>query len=202
MATPSQWQGAASGAASGAVLGTEILPGWGTAIGGVIGGAAGYLGTPKRPKYNVLPESDQNKALAAASAFGINPSVQRGISLAEQQAAEDTNTAQNYTSNTSSILNVLKSLNSNKNLAAQAYLGQNAQLQTQGRQQLMGANMNAIDEQDKGWNYNINQPYQNLVQGNREIMKGSTENIWRLLDSLKAQGYLKNQVGPNATLDV
>jgi len=32
-----------SGAASGAMIGTEILPGWGTAIGAVAGAAFGYL---------------------------------------------------------------------------------------------------------------------------------------------------------------
>jgi hypothetical protein len=40
----SKGQGAASGAATGASIGTSILPGWGTAIGAVIGGAAGYFG--------------------------------------------------------------------------------------------------------------------------------------------------------------
>lgn len=37
--------GAASGAASGALLGTSIMPGWGTAIGAVGGGLAGYFGS-------------------------------------------------------------------------------------------------------------------------------------------------------------
>ncbi len=43
----SSWQGQAAGAAtgalSGAALGTQILPGWGTAAGAVIGGLGGYL---------------------------------------------------------------------------------------------------------------------------------------------------------------
>jgi hypothetical protein len=37
--------GTISGAASGAMAGTAVLPGWGTAIGAVVGGAAGYLGS-------------------------------------------------------------------------------------------------------------------------------------------------------------
>lgn len=36
--------GAAAGALSGAAAGTYVLPGWGTAIGGLIGGIGGYLG--------------------------------------------------------------------------------------------------------------------------------------------------------------
>jgi hypothetical protein len=37
------WASAATGAASGAVTGTAISPGWGTVIGGLVGGAAGYF---------------------------------------------------------------------------------------------------------------------------------------------------------------
>jgi len=40
----SQGASALGGAASGAAMGTSIMPGWGTLIGGVLGGAAGYLG--------------------------------------------------------------------------------------------------------------------------------------------------------------
>ena len=36
--------GAGSGAATGAIIGSEILPGWGTAIGGIAGGALGLFG--------------------------------------------------------------------------------------------------------------------------------------------------------------
>jgi hypothetical protein len=36
--------GIGTGAASGAALGTEILPGWGTVIGGVLGAGAGAIG--------------------------------------------------------------------------------------------------------------------------------------------------------------
>jgi hypothetical protein len=37
--------GAVGGAASGAALGSQIYPGWGTAIGAVLGAGAGYLGS-------------------------------------------------------------------------------------------------------------------------------------------------------------
>lgn len=45
LSNQSQLGGTLGGAASGAALGTTILPGWGTVIGGIVGGAAGYLGS-------------------------------------------------------------------------------------------------------------------------------------------------------------
>jgi hypothetical protein len=43
VASKNQWGNAASGAASGAAMGTMVAPGWGTAIGGLAGGATGYF---------------------------------------------------------------------------------------------------------------------------------------------------------------
>jgi len=42
--------GAMAGAAGGAALGSQIMPGWGTAIGAVVGGIAGYFGGPDQKK--------------------------------------------------------------------------------------------------------------------------------------------------------
>jgi hypothetical protein len=39
-----KWQNSANGAASGAAMGSMIMPGWGTAIGGVAGGLMGAFG--------------------------------------------------------------------------------------------------------------------------------------------------------------
>lgn len=187
--------GALNGGITGFAAGGPIGP-IGALIGAVGGGALGALGgQKKRPKYNISPEVDENKALAAGSAFGLNPAIQTGLNQADQAAAEDVNTAQNYTANTGSILNVLRSINSNRNMTKQNLLGQGAQIQAQGKAQLAQANQQAIDEKDKAWNYNQNQPYQNQVAGNRDLMKGTTENFWRLLDSLHAQNLLNPAQG-------
>lgn len=189
-----QGQAILGGATSGALAGASFGP-IGAGIGGVIGAGIGAL-KPKRPKYTVRTETDENKALAAQTAFGLNPSVARGLNMADQTAAEDINTAQQYTNNTGSILNVLRSINSTRNATGQNLMAQNSQLNLQGKSALMGANKDAIDENDKGWNYNVNQPYQNAVAANRDILKGGTENFWRLLDSLHAQNLLKsNTIG-------
>jgi len=53
---PSKGSGALAGAGQGAAAGTMIMPGWGTAIGAVVGGIAGYLGADEahyQPWVNV-----------------------------------------------------------------------------------------------------------------------------------------------------
>lgn len=56
--------GAATGAASGAVAGTTVMPGWGTLIGGVIGGIAGLF-TPKSSQ--AAPATGTTAGLASPS---------------------------------------------------------------------------------------------------------------------------------------
>lgn len=61
--------GALSGAASGAAAGTAIMPGWGTAIGAVVGGIGGLLagGQKAAPVAEFKPvdvQAEQQKALA------------------------------------------------------------------------------------------------------------------------------------------
>lgn len=190
--------GAVRGGATGATIGTEILPGWGTAIGAVGGAALGYFLTPNRPKYTIDPAVAANQALGQQAAFGTNAAISKGQSQADQQEAQDVNTAQNYTSNTGQILNVLRSANSNRNATNQNLSIANSEAQSQGRSQLMGANNAAIDEKDKAWNYNVNQPYQNQVAGNRNFQQGNSQNWWKLLDSLNAKKTLNSGFGSNA----
>jgi len=188
-----QAQGALSGAESGALLGTEIEPGIGTAIGAIGGGILGYFGTPKRPNYNLQDEASQNKALGMGAAFGQNRAITEGNSMADQTASQDINTAQQYSSNAGTILNTLKAINNNRNQTKQGLSISDANLRASGRGTLMGANSGMIDEADKAWNYNVNQPYQNQVAANRDMMKGNTENFWKLLDYSRANKLLQNQ---------
>ncbi len=55
--------GVGTGALSGAAIGTEILPGWGTAIGAVVGGVAGGISGANKKKANemTLPLEDQTQ---------------------------------------------------------------------------------------------------------------------------------------------
>ncbi len=138
----------------------------------------------KRPTYTIAPEYEQNKALAEQEAFGTNPSIVRGMNAIDQSAASDVNTAQQYTSNTSSILNLLASINKNKTSDYQNLFGQNAMLQSQGRSKLMGANAAMAEERDKAWNFNVNEPYQNELAAERDFQKSTEEAHQKRADTL------------------
>ncbi len=173
-------------------MGEELALGLGAQA---VGGLLSSLGTMGRPKYQIQPEVRQNQALGAAAAFGKNAAISGGEAMADQTAAQDVNTAQQYSSNAGTILNTLKAINSNRNQTKQGLAISDAQLRSQGRTQLMGANAAAIDEADKAWNYNTNQPYQNRVGAVRDFAKGGTENFWKMLDYSRAANLLKANPG-------
>jgi broad specificity phosphatase PhoE len=151
-----------------------------------------YQAKKNRPKYNIPTEATENKALAQQSAFGQNPAIAQGNALADQSAAEDINTAQQYSSSTGNILNTLKAINANKNLAKRNLSVTDAEMRSNARNNLIGVNKDTIDELDKAWNYNVNEPYQNQVASNREFAKSMNESFWKILDSNRAQSSLKS----------
>lgn len=83
MAKPS-WGGAGAGALSGAAVGTSIMPVWGTAIGGVLGGLLGLFSgnSGKEPKVKQM-----NK---------YNPEQMQFLSQLRQQSQGATGNAFNY----------------------------------------------------------------------------------------------------------
>jgi len=86
---PGEGSAALSGAASGAATGTAIMPGWGTAIGAVVGGVGGYLSA----SGTADAQSAQNKsaaqnAAAQSSQSFLNYLSSRGINV-QQLIAND-----------------------------------------------------------------------------------------------------------------
>jgi hypothetical protein len=128
-----------------------------------------------RPKYSISPEYSQNQAIAKNQAYGRN----RAIMNAEQNIAAQQAMALSAAKRTSASGNsILASLSTNNQNANQAYndlAGQEASLQMQGQQNLMGANIAMGEERDKEWNYNVNEPYQNQIQQARERRKYANE---------------------------
>lgn len=75
---------AVSGAASGAALGTTLMPGWGTAIGAVAGGALGLLGGNSAAKAQSRLAKEQNKQIRENAVANY-----QRIGLMEKEATQD-----------------------------------------------------------------------------------------------------------------
>lgn len=192
----SEAEGALGGAVSGAEEGSFFgLPG--AAVGALGGAALGYLKGKSRPKYKVNPQYTDNVALAEGRAFGTNTAIDQGNNQLDQDQAEGINNAQRYSSSASSILNTLSSLTGKKMQSQRALVGDNAQLQVQGANQLQDANRALAEENDKAWNYNNNMPYQNMVEDINKAQPAIAENLGKrkdLLASLKALGLGDDEI--------
>lgn len=89
MPSSSQTSGALSGAASGAAAGSAILPGWGTAIGAVIGGVSGYFGAGKKVDINKIITDAQNTAKAnLQNSINLENQFLPGTSMLRRQSNE------------------------------------------------------------------------------------------------------------------
>lgn len=128
-----------------------------------------------RPQYKVQSEASQNQAIARSQVYGRN----RAIQNQETQLNQDTSNAvadiKDVTSGTSGLLSTLSAIQANKDQTRRNFAGQEAQIQQQNTGQLLNTNQAMIDEQDKAWNFNVNEPYQNQIAALRERKKARGE---------------------------
>lgn len=135
-----------------------------------------------RPKYNIAAQYGQNQALATSQAFGRDRSIQQQESNIEQDSANTVNDAQMYSSSTSGLLDALSKITSNKNSALRGLAADESAIQNQKISQLYGANTAQAEEQDKAWNYNVNQPYQLKLNALVQRKKNRSELLSKGLD--------------------
>lgn len=135
-----------------------------------------------RPKYQVAEGYYDNQALAKARAFGKD----RGVQMAEEKldtgASQAIGEAKNITGSTSSLLETLRSITDSTQSQKQNLAIQESQMRDQRLGDLYGANIALGEEQDKAWNYNVNEPYQLKIQELRERRKARQEAMMKLLD--------------------
>lgn len=136
-----------------------------------------------RPKYNINEEAYQNQDLARNQAFGRDRAIQGMETQIEQGAADTAGMLQNYSGSASSILSALGSINESKNASLRGLAVNEAGLRRGKMQDLYGANMNLVDEKDKEWNYNVNDPYQLKLEELRMRRKARQENAWKIADT-------------------
>lgn len=129
----------------------------------------------KRPQYTINQEVFDNQALARGAAFGRDRSIQMQEQELEQSASNAVSEAKDVTSSTSGLLSTIASIQAGKDNALRDLATTESQIQTQNRGDLYGANQAVIDEKDKAFDYNVNQPYQNKIQALRDRKKARTE---------------------------
>jgi hypothetical protein len=137
-----------------------------------------------RPKYKIQDEAFETQALAKNQAFGRD----RGIQQAEQnimtQGADAMGQAQQVSGSTNALLDTLANVTNSQNQNLRELGVNEAQIQSDRMKDLYGANNAMIDEQDKAWNFNVNEPYQNQIQALRDRKKFRQELLGKALDTV------------------
>lgn len=156
------------------------------AVGGVVKGVAGGIVANKArknlnktlanaPKYNIHAEAKQNQALAKANAFGRDRSIQMAQEDVAQSANNAATQAKDVTNSTSSLLSTISQIQAQKNASMRSLAQDDAQMRQEKMLNLQNANNAMIDEKDKAWNYNVNEPFQNRVAQYRDQFKTARE---------------------------
>jgi len=140
------------------------------------------------PKYKIQDEAFQNQAMARSQAFGRDRSIQAQEAQLDQDASNAVGQAKDVTSSTSGLLSTIAALQANKDNAGRGLAQDEAAIQNQKMQQLQNVNQQMIDEKDKEWNYNVNEPYQNKVQSLRDRKKARGELVGSIIGGITSIG--------------
>lgn len=158
-----------------------------------------------RPKYKVDGAYGQNQAMARANTFGRDKAIQGQENNIESDATNAIGTAQDYSSSTSGLLSTLSQITGNKNNALRGLATDEASIQQQKLNQVYGTNKDMAEENDKAWNYNVNEPYQKKLNYLVQKKKTQDENLFKILDTVGSLGLgaatmgLSNLFGQKAT---
>lgn len=144
--------------------------------------------TANAPKYDIQDEAYQNQAIAKAAAYGRNRAIESQQSQLDQDTSNAVGAAKDITSSTSGLLSTLAAISAQKDTARRGLAQQEAQIQQQNTGQLLDANQAMIDEKDKAWNYNVNEPYQSRVAALRERKKARGELVGSIIGAVANVG--------------
>lgn len=168
---------------------------------GMLAGGAPFSGGPNknlkkqideliknRPEYTIKDEAYQNQALAKNQAFGRDRGIQQAESNIQTQAADAVGQAQQVSGSSNAILDTIAGITGNANNSLRSLGVDEANIQSGRMRDLYGANNAMIDEKDKEWNFNVNEPYQNQIQELRNRRKAKQENFFKILDTIGGLG--------------
>lgn len=137
-----------------------------------------------RPQYQVQDEAFETQALAKNQAFGRDRGIQRAEENIMTQGADTIGQAQQVSGSTNALLDILASISGGQNKNLRELGVDEAQIQSDRMRDLYGANTAMIDEQDKAWNFNVNEPYQNQMQALRDRKKFRQEMAMKAFDTV------------------
>lgn len=137
-----------------------------------------------RPKYDVNKVYDENIALAKGNLYAPDRQAQMAQLDIDEAAAQGMGAAQQFSGSTSALLDTFATITGNKTKALRGLASDQAALKQSKLATLMGANVAKAEEQDKAWNFNVNQPYQLQLNQTVEEEKFRRENEFNLLDAI------------------
>lgn len=168
---------------------------------GMLAGGAPFSGGPNknlkkqideliknRPQYEIKDEAYENQALAKNQAFGRDRGIQQAESNILANQANAVGESQQVSNSTNALLGTLEGMTGNVNNSLRSLGVDEANVASGRMRDLYGANNAMIDEQDKEWNFNVNEPYQNQIQELRNRRKARQENFFKILDTIGGLG--------------
>lgn len=137
-----------------------------------------------RPTYVRNKAYDENIALARTNLNAPDREAQLARTDIDESTVDAIGRAREFAGSTSALLDTLSTLNIGRNKALRGLASDQAAIRQQKLATLMGANVASAEEDDKTWNYNVNQPYQARVKETTDYEKWRRENEANQMDFL------------------
>ena len=147
-------------------------------IGGVVQSTEASAIDQKRPTYDIPKEVQQQVNIAQQGVYGNMPGYQQALSNLQQQEAFGINKATNVAQSGSDVLGYIAGQNLASNRALGGLAANNAQYNAQMQARLMSALANKAGYEDKAFQYNEAQPYQQAMDAKAVLTEGGMQNIY------------------------
>lgn len=136
-----------------------------------------------RPQYTISKESADNQSAAKKAASTRDLATVNAEQQIAQNAANANAAATGSSASGAGVLAAMSGVNAGTAASGSRVAAQEAQSNAVKRSAVMQSNASMVDEKDKAWDYNVNQPYQNKVAALRERKRARQELLMKGIDS-------------------
>ena len=143
-----------------------------------------------RPKYKISDQYFVNQALARNAAFGRDRASEIQEGNIQRLGANAAYQAQNYSNSTGSLLSSLSDIFGNMGGDLTTLASNEAGMRSQRLNTAMQTDKDLAEEQDKEWNYNVNEPYQMKLKELVDRRKARQELLGKVFDTVASVGTL------------